>query len=152
MPPPRQPTRLRALRGNPGKRHWTRVDPAPGPLTDLDTPAELVDAVSRAEWDRVAPALVACGIVTSADRGALIGYCQRWSDWQAIEREIGGRHIVAKKRGGGRMVNPLSTVARAAFTTFLRSAAELGMTPAARSKVNAVPVASAPASKWAGLK
>lgn len=144
--PKRQPTALRVMRGNPGKRHRTRVDPAPGPLTDLDTPAELIDPVSRAEWDRVAPALVACGIATKADRMALIGYCHKWAQWLRLE------DAAAKEPPKSRQFGARHNLAFKAYALLLRSAAELGMTPAARSKVNAVPVASAPVSKWAGLK
>jgi len=141
--PRRQPTALRAIRGNPGKRHDRRVDPAPGPLDDLSTPAELVDPVSRREWDRIVPGLVACGMATTADRAALIGYCHKWAQWLALE-------AAAVKAPAGKATGALN-LAFKAYALLLRSLCELGLTPAARSKVSAVP-AQPPASKWAGLK
>jgi phage terminase small subunit len=129
MPSPRpQPTALRVLRGNPGKRALNRQEPKIAPLS-AECPAELVDPVARAEWDRVAPALIASGVVTVADRATLVGYCLSWAEWLDLTRT--------------------QTAREKSSTLMLRFAIELGMTPAARTRIHATPPATG--STWADV-
>jgi len=154
MPGPRrQPTKLRLMRGNPGKRRINRNEPQPAPLLTAACPRELVDPVARAEWDRIAPGLIASGQVTSVDRAMLIGYCHKWAQWQAIETAAAVHSFIVKGPDGRPIPNPAINLAFKAYNLLLRSAAELGMTPSARSRVVAAPVGStSPVSKWIGLK
>jgi phage terminase small subunit len=115
------------MRGNPGKRAINRREPNAGPL-DLACPDEVVSDRARSEWDRIVPAMITCGQVTAADRAVLIGYCNLWAEF----------------------VTATSTSTRwALFDKLRRTCAELGMTPAGRSRVH---VAAAPAkSSWADV-
>lgn len=152
MPGPRrQPTVLRLMRGNPGKRRINHQEPRPGPLA-ADCPPELTDPVARAEWDRVAPGLVSSGQVTTVDRAMLIGYCQKWAQWQAIETAASAHPFIVKGPDGRPIPNPALGLAFKAYNLLLRSAAELGMTPSARSRVMVATAEAAPVSKWVGLK
>jgi P27 family predicted phage terminase small subunit len=139
------------LRGNPSRRPINPAEPRHAPLA-LECPAVLVDPLARAEWDRVAPPLVAAGQVTSVDRATLIGYCQQWAHWQALEREAAGQASIVLSPNNYPLPNPVCGMANKAFGLMLKAAAELGITPSSRSRVVAVPrAAAATPSKWAGV-
>ena len=141
---------LRLMRGNPGKRKINRAEPQPAPLS-LECPAMLRDPEARAEWDRVAPGLVASGQVTTVDRALLVGYCQKWAQWQALEAAAADHAFIVKGPNGQPLANPALSLAFKAFNLLIRSAAELGMTPSARSKVTVTPPAVPGASTWADV-
>lgn len=126
--PAPQPTALKVLRGNPGRRQLNPNEPHPGPL-DPAVPEEMTDPVACKEWRRVVPGMIETGQVTAVDRAALIGYCELWAEWRAATS---------------------ATTRAAAFLNMRRTAAELGMTPAGRSRVHAVPVAPARGT-WADV-
>lgn len=150
MPGPRaQPTALRLMRGNPGKRRINRAEPQHAALAPT-CPDCLRDPGARAEWDRVAPGLIASGQVTTVDRALLIGYCQKWAQWQALEAAAAEHPFIVKGPQGKPIPNPALSLAFKAFNLMLRSAAELGMTPSARSKVTVAPPAGAGGSSTWG--
>jgi P27 family predicted phage terminase small subunit len=137
------------MRGNPGKRKINREEPRPAALA-VECPAELADPAARLEWDRVAPGLIACGQVTIADRATLIGYCHKWAQWQALEREASKHPFLVATPSGYPIPNPALSMANKAFHLMLKAAAELGMTPAGRSRVTVVPAAPK-VSTWADV-
>lgn len=110
------PTALRLARGNPGKRAINHAEPNPGPLSDA-CPDEVRGDVARNEWARIVPAMITAGQVTNADRALLIGYCNLWAEF-----------IAAKD----------PTPRWSLFDKLRRTMAELGMTPAGRSRVHVV--------------
>lgn len=71
--PPRKPTRLRILEGNPSKRPLPNNEPQPDP-TMPECPDWLM-ADAKEEWHRVAPELHRIGLLTIVDQTALAGYC-----------------------------------------------------------------------------
>ena len=148
MPGPRpQPTALRLLRGNPGKRKINQAEPQHAALS-LRCPPMLRDPLARAEWRRVAPGLIKSGQVTTVDRALLVGYCQKWAQWQALETVAAEHPFIVKGPNGKPIPNPALTLAFKAYNLLLRSSAELGMTPSARSKVTIVATAVARGSTW----
>jgi P27 family predicted phage terminase small subunit len=148
--PKRQPTVLRLLRGNPGKRRINHEEPKPGPLAG-DCPEVLTDPAARAEWARVAPGLIRSGQVTNVDRATLIGYCHKWAQWQALEQEAARHPFLVKAPSGYPIPNPAISMANKAFGLMLKAAAELGMTPAGRSRVSVVPTATPASGTWADV-
>jgi P27 family predicted phage terminase small subunit len=150
VPSPRpQPTALKVLRGNPGKRRLNHAEPIHPPLS-TDCPPELVDPVARAEWDRIAPQLIACGQVMTVDRATLVGYCLKYAQWQALEREGAQHPFIVRSPNGYPLPNPALCMANKAFNLMLKAAIELGITPSSRSRVMAQPPA-VPVTKWPGM-
>lgn len=143
-----QPTALRVLRGNPGRRDLNPAEPVHRDL-NLDCPSELLDPSAQAEWTRVATQLVQARQVTTIDRGVLIGYCLKWAQWQALELEASRHPFIVKAPSGYPVPNPALGMANKAFALMLKAAAELGMTPSSRSRVTTTPHGATPASKWA---
>src|SRR4030095_1429365 len=87
----RHPTAMRMLRGNPGKRPFPRHEPIPEPApADFDTPPPELEgnAVAMGEWARVVPLLRGCGVISRAERSALIALCLQWAQWLAAQRYL----------------------------------------------------------------
>jgi P27 family predicted phage terminase small subunit len=136
-----KPTHLKLITGNPGGRKLNRAEPRPGPLLP-DAPAEL-SKDGLTEWKRVARRLLAAGMLTAIDRGVLAAYCQAYGRWVLAERilaELARRNpgtggLLIKTSNGNTIQNPIVGTANKAMSDMVRYAAELGMTPSARSRV-----------------
>ena len=136
-----QPTALRKLRGNPGKRPYNQREPVM-PETDPSfdqPPAELlIDTVASGEWQRLAPILRQSKTVTEADRGALISLCQQWSRYLEANKSVATAGMVVRSPSGYPMPNPYIAIANRALAMCVKLWAELGLTPSSRSRVSAV--------------
>ena len=151
----KQPTALKILRGNPGKRRLAAErEPAPPALdATFDTPPpELAgDRRAQTEWKRVAPLLRECGLISEAERGAVISLCLEWSAYLAARWHI-RRHGVTTLVNGIARASPFVAIADGALVHCQRLWTELGLTPSGRAKVARLPSARAePVSKWGGM-
>lgn len=150
-----QPSRLRVLRGNPGKRPLNAREPQPAPADDsFDIPPSevSVDPVASTEWRRVVPILRTCGLASQAERSALIALCQQWSRYLEAQTKIRDLGMIVKKPNGGLMTNPYLFVADRALAHCHKLWQELGLTPSGRARLSALSSIDPPqVSKWAGL-
>lgn len=146
-----QPTALRVLRGNPGRRAYNEAEPQHAPFDASDVPPELTaaGAAAVAEWQRIAPGLAVRGHVTTVDRGVLVAYCVKYAQWVDIEAEARRHPLIVKGSANTPIANPAIGLANRTLDLVIRAAAELGITPTARARIVAVPPAPA-VSKWAG--
>lgn len=131
--PPPKPTRLKLLTGNPGKRPLNILEPEPGPAIPT-CPAHLVPT-AKAEWKRLARELYDLRILSRLDRAALAGYCQAYGRWVEAERKLQDTPVILKLPSGYLQQNPWLTIAIKQQELMQRFAAELGLTPASRSRV-----------------
>jgi P27 family predicted phage terminase small subunit len=131
-----QPTALRRARGNPGKRSYNDAEPQP-PKALPDCPPHLSE-VARAEWDRVAETLHDIGVLTTIDRAALAAYCQAYGRWVEAEEQMKKTPAMLKTPSGYVQQSPWLSVANKQLELMGRFAIELGMTPAARTRVASV--------------
>jgi P27 family predicted phage terminase small subunit len=128
------PTAVKKLRGNPGGR---KLNPEPDFGTDRKPacPAWL-DKDAKAEWRAVVNRLYDAGIVKSVDRSVLAAYCVAFSRWRRFEKAAQEFKLpVLKSEGGNWYMNPAILMAQSAMKEMLACAAQLGMTPSARSKI-----------------
>jgi P27 family predicted phage terminase small subunit len=126
--------------GNPGKRSVNKAEPKPAAILP-DPPPEL-SADAREEWQRIAPRLLAAGMLTTIDRAALAAYCQAYGAWVMAERVLAtvpsdAQRLVIQTKAGNLIHNPLFSIASKARSDMVRFAAEFGMTPSGRSRVRA---------------
>ena len=120
-----------------------------------DPPAHLSPEALK-EWERVAPELVACGIVTRLDRGILAAYCQAYGRWRQAEEALhrfakkdgATRGLIIKTTNGNAIQNPIVGSANKAMSDMMRYAAELGLTPSSRARVDGLDVSSDPGSRF----
>lgn len=86
--------------------------------------------------------------MTELDRGVLAAYCQSYGRWVQAERALarmadeqsdGDQALTIVTHNGTAMQNPLIGIANKAKADMVRFAIEFGMSPSARSRVNASP-------------
>jgi P27 family predicted phage terminase small subunit len=113
------PTKLKMLRGNPGRRPLN--DREPQPEVKLPTsPGHLSDEAKR-EWRRAGKLLLDMGLVSDLDRAALAGYCQAWGRWVEAEEALRQYGVVVKSPSGFPMQSPFLAVANKALGRCARS-------------------------------
>ena len=91
--------------------------------------------------------MYAAGLMTELDRAALAAYCAAYGRWAQAERAINrmaakdelNAALMIKTVSGNAIQNPLVGIANTAKRAVVKYAAEFGMTPSARTRVNANP-------------
>ena len=138
--PAKEPTALRLLKGNPGKRAINAAEPQPPAVPADLQPPEWVQSDERAlaEWQRVFPHLQTLGLVTVVDVTALAALCRQYSLWRACEDFLRseGRVIELRDDKGnlkGVIAAPHVKMADAAYDRWARMCREFGLTPSART-------------------
>ncbi len=145
--PPRgrkpKPSHLKLVRGNPGKRPLNKNEPKPELALPMPPP-HLADE-AKVEWGRIGHELYQLGLLTNLDRAVLAVYCQAYARWvqaesalktmAAADRLTGG--LMIKTSNGNVVQNPLVGVANKAMADMVKYAAEFGMSPSARSRIEA---------------
>jgi P27 family predicted phage terminase small subunit len=132
--PPPKPRALRVLEGVPG--HHRPLGPDIRPTGDLTMPRHLKGA-ARTEWQRVVPQLKRLGIASALDRACIAAYCASWQRWLKAEENLERYGAIVKSPSGFPMLSPYVSIAAAALKNMRAFAAELGLTPAARTRVQA---------------
>ncbi len=138
------PTHLKLVTGNPGRRPLNKAEAKAPPARTMKVPAHLgADAI--AEWDRIAADLIRSGLITALDTSALAAYCGAVGRWvqaerilfKAAEADPMFEGLVIRTTSGNVVMNPLVGIRNKAQADVLKAAAELGITPSARSRVQA---------------
>jgi P27 family predicted phage terminase small subunit len=152
--PPPKPTALKLLTGNPGRRRINSKEPQP----DRGEP-RMPDGLSeeaKTEWKRVIPILSEMGVLTVADGATVAGYCQSRADWLKAQAEIEEYGVTVAEPitnrvgdvvGERRKKNPAVTVASDAKKMMRAFASDLGLSPAARTRVHASPADDKPSNE-----
>jgi P27 family predicted phage terminase small subunit len=85
--------------------------------------------------------------MTEIDRAALAAYCQAYGRWAQAERALArmaekdalNSGLIIRTKNDNAIQNPLVGIANTAKRAVVKYAAEFGMTPSARTRVNANP-------------
>lgn len=131
--PAPQPTVLRVLRGNPGKRPLNTEEPKPRSLPPT-RPAWLTGA-GRQKWEELVPELERLGLLTIVDGAALAGLCQAWKDYVECTRFIKKHGRTFTTETGYICQRPEVAIAQKALQAVRALAAEFGLTPSSRSRL-----------------
>ena len=143
------PTALKALEGNPGKRPLNEHEPVP-PKGAIRCPAWL-EAEAKKEWKRLAPTLEAMGILTTVDISAFAGYCQAYARWKEAEEFITQHGSILRTKSGYVQPVPQVSIAQTYLKIMNRFAEQFGLTPAARSRIIAEDSTSGPSDEMEAL-
>lgn len=128
-----KPTVLKVLQGHPGKRRINCGEPQP-PASQPDCPDHLSD-IARDEWERLATSLNQIGLLTQADRATLAAYCHCYGRWVEAERRLTETPPILRLPSGYIQQSPWLTIANKSLELMSRYMAELGLTPASRSRL-----------------
>ncbi|MDW9841136.1 phage terminase small subunit P27 family [Sinorhizobium meliloti WSM1022] len=107
------------------------ITPGTSPVMTVPPPPSYLSKDAKAEWRRVAPILILeRKVLTVADMGALENYCIALGTMRELHRllQAEGHVLPTGKR------HPASTALLQTQQQQLRAAAELGLTPSARSR------------------
>lgn len=99
-----------------------------------ECPAHL-SALAREEWHRLAAPLHAAGVLTLADRAAMAAYCQAYGRWVEAEEKLQETPMLIRTPSGYVQQSPWLSVANKQMELMGRYMAEIGLTPASRSRV-----------------
>ena len=136
------PTAIKELRGNPGRRPLNDAEPMPA-SGEPEMPTGLSDA-ARAEWKARVPELLRLGVLSCNEGAVLAGYCYEYARWWEADKEIVSRGILIAEpiiNRAGEVVghrikkNPAVAIANEALKIMKSYMIELGLTPAARSRI-----------------
>jgi P27 family predicted phage terminase small subunit len=140
-----QPTAKKQLKGNPGKRALNKREPKPKMSADIkpDRPMVIVAGLDGAAieahikrfGDRYVPLLREMQVFTDADAAAFelmsIHYAIAWQAMAIVERE----GLTRTDKFGQIHKHPVLQVVRENSTAFRLYAAEFGMTPSSRTRL-----------------
>ncbi|MCP3800334.1 phage terminase small subunit P27 family [Allokutzneria sp. A3M-2-11 16] len=135
--PASKPTALRVLHGDRPDRINTD-EPVPPPATIQ--PPDWLSADARAVWDRLAPGLIAKGVLTVWDCDAFTVLVEALARYKNATALVNGSHLLVQG-AGGLVKNPALQIQAEAERTFLAYAARFGLTPSDRQAVKAEVVA-----------
>ena len=130
-----KPLNLILLNGNAG--HHTLPENPVNPTPVLPKPPAHLDQIAKKEWKRVAPELFKLGVLSLVDLAALEGYCENYAIWVRMKKEIiaqGG--YAAYITGKNSQTIPELAAMKSAFAMLKTFAAEFGMTPSSRGRMN----------------
>ena len=112
-----------------------RLPPGKQSLKQLPRCPPHLNPAASAEWRRVAKALQQAGVLTTFDRAALAAYCQAWGRWVEAEERLRETPPLVKTPSGYVQQSPWLLIANKQLELMGRYMVELGLTPAARSRV-----------------
>ena len=137
------PTRVKKVKGTLENRRLNPNEPQPT-ISKPEAP-DFLDHVALKEWNRVVDLLFDLGIMSDLDVAVLAAYCNSYSkvihaqeqlNKMANESNPGG--MLHRSATGSIVQNPLMGIVNVSSRDMCRYAAELGITPASRPKVNSM--------------
>ena len=134
-----QPTQLKILRGNPGRRKLNAAEPQPE-SNGVVMPGHLGD-VARAKWAELLPMLQATKVMTKADTEALARYCDTYEWWLATRatlRQNGDTYPILNDAGDIKYIaqRPEVSIAHKLSTQLWQLEQDFGLNPSARTGLN----------------
>ena len=98
-----------------------------------------LSAEAKRAWRQIVPELENMRVLTRADRNALARYVQLWSRWREAEQHIQDHGAVVKSPAGYPIQNPHVSIAAKLAGLLSRLESEFGLTPSARTRIEAMP-------------
>jgi P27 family predicted phage terminase small subunit len=138
-----QPTYLKLLKGNPGKRPLNENEPQPAIPENCPKPPSFLSGHGLDMWWELAPELYRLRLLSMLDVAPLAAFCVSYARWRESEEllqrlAVGDpMHGLLIKHENTVEVNPLVSVSRKAAEQMIRIAGEFGMSPAARTRIAA---------------
>jgi P27 family predicted phage terminase small subunit len=137
------PTKLKILRGNPGKRKTNTREPEP--TAKAPAMPAWICGEARAEWGRVVPELTRLGLLSVVDRGTLTAYCLAWAELVSATKLINEQGRVVEEPILDRTYEPTGYIRkklhpavklqRDAFARVKQFLGEFGLSPSSRARL-----------------
>jgi P27 family predicted phage terminase small subunit len=129
----RKPTALKLVTGNPGKRKL----PENEPKIDAAIPPcpKHLNQAGRKLWAEIGQELYDLGVLTGGDAGVFEVYVTALAMMRRVKPEI-EKALIFQGPNGGPLQNPYLAIYNKAKEQVIKSGAELGLSPASRSRVS----------------
>jgi P27 family predicted phage terminase small subunit len=131
-----QPTELKLLRGNPGRRAINKAEPKPA-ADGVVMPSNL-GPVAVEKWQQVLPLLQAVKVMTKADVEALARYCDTYEWWLATRARLkseGDTYPILNDKGEIKYIaqRPEVSIAHKLAAQMRQLEQDFGLNPSART-------------------
>ena len=129
------PTKLKVLRGNPGRRPLNENEPDPE-ASIPEKPDSLSEEAAKV-WDKITIELDKIGLLSDIDGSALEMYCEALATFRYCSRKIaehGGIGEYLENRSA--QTSQLFAAQMKALDAVKKFCTEFGMTPASRSRIS----------------
>jgi P27 family predicted phage terminase small subunit len=125
----------RALEGLPGK---SRVAPVVEKGEVPECPKWLT-GIAEEEWNRVAPALHAAGLLTGLDISALEGYVVTYAKWREAEQRLAEEGLTITTPNGCTQIHPAQSISNQTQKLLLSWVRSFGLSPDSRGRMDLPP-------------
>lgn len=129
------PTETKRRRGNPGKRPLNAEEPKP----DLKCPEapKILQGEASLEWIRITRLLTHLGLIAETDLAVITTYCVAWGEFCDAQDELNNAGTLTVEVGENGAMQPHAalSIRRKAEKTLLTMAGQLGLSPAARTRI-----------------
>jgi P27 family predicted phage terminase small subunit len=133
--PKPKPSHIKLMEGTYRKDRVPKNEPRPKARAP-SCPAWL-SAEGKAEWKRQVGELSELGLLSTLDRGALTVVCEAWSDFMEASKLVDKHGRISVTDNGNVIQHPAVGMKNKAAQLYLKACSEFGMTPAARTRVEA---------------
>ena len=130
---PPKPTALKVLEGT---ARSDRLKTEPQPEVRAPRCPSWLPQAAKSEWKRLAKTLVALGLLSDLDRGVFCAYCVAWAKWRKAEELLEKHNLLVKTPNGYPVQSPLVSIAKQEREAMLKAGTELGLSPAARTRID----------------
>ena len=135
------PTKLKIIRGNPGKRSLSKDEPTPQAV--CPPPPDILSPVAKKHWRVISKQLFDADVMTNLDIDALMLLCESYSRWSEAGKAIQKEGVIIKQKSHNGeteylKANPYLMIQQKAFDQMKAMLTEFGMTPSSRTRVRTV--------------
>ncbi|WP_010498526.1 phage terminase small subunit P27 family [Paenibacillus elgii] len=153
--PKTKPTELKLLQGTYRADRAPENEPKPKQPSTVPDPPSYFDATAKKEWKRLAPELIRLGLLTIADFSAFEAYCLSYSRLvtatKSLKKAGSMFHEYTNKAGASNFVpRPEIAVVQKESIVIKAFCAEFGLSPSARTRIDAPLVTGTGAEKKDG--
>jgi len=137
-----EPDELQARKGNPAKRSLNREDKPTTEYLDkasgVPAPPAMIAPLKRASelWNEIVPILQTMGVLGKADVTIVARYCVTLSALEVAAQDLERVGYEMEYKTGAKQISPALTAYTKLSDQALKIEKELGLTPAARTKVS----------------
>lgn len=133
------PASVHLLNGNPSKLTLDDLQNALTPRVPFEIPEcpRFLTPLARAEYNRIAPLLVACGLLDKRYLAVLSAYAEAWGEWITVSAELKQLQknqktdaLIDVTPSGYKQISAKVLLRDRAIDRCIRFAKELGLTPA----------------------
>jgi P27 family predicted phage terminase small subunit len=130
--PPKKPTALKILEGNPGHQKLNTHEPTPP--VKLPAPPKHLSTDAKKVWKRIGPKFAAMGVMSGVDEAAFSMLCESYAAWCDLIVKA-REHGPIIKVNGQPVPNPYLTRADKEAEKVRKLLQEFGGSPAARARL-----------------